>query len=252
MPLRHLFSFSTLIALVFLASPFAQAKGKEKEKVKNEEVKEKPVCPPNLDGKTAIIIGGNGATTKAMANCYKDSPEILAIGESDGKALVECLANLINARKGPEKFIVAGHSTGSAHAEHIVQSKSLPDKNKVRLVLLEGYGATANQKGVETNCWYAKSDTAQGFNASSMTNKKVCPSGATPSSSSHCGSNPLCLHVSLLNSNASPKLTRANVFSEGLGTKDLECKGNREWLGKEPSAAPVHRRTEPQAGDAGK
>jgi hypothetical protein len=101
------------------------------------------------------------------------------VGEADGARLIDCFAKQIDAReKSPKKFIVVGHSSGSVHAEHVVQR--VRDKSKVRLVLLEGIGSPQNQKGVETSCWYAKSGAKTGFNGPVMTDKKNCPHGSIP------------------------------------------------------------------------
>lgn len=206
------FSSSLLITVLFLP-PFARAQG--------------GACP-SLEGKVGIVIGGKGATTDAMSKCYADSPDLLAVGETDGASLVDCFAKRIDARpKSAKKFVVVGHSSGSVHAEHVVQR--VRQKDSVRLVLLEGIGSPRNQKGVETSCWYAKSGARTGFNGPSMLDKRNCPRGATAIETPQCGANPLCLHVSLVNSNASPSLTRANVFARGLD----DCVGNRAWLGSE-------------------
>lgn len=230
MRLSH-FCSSALIGFVFLASsPWARA-----------------VTCPSIAGKIGIIIGGKGATTDAMTKCYPSSGDLLAVGELEGAHLIDCFVKQIDDRAmSSKKFIVVGHSSGSVHAEHVVQG--VRDKSKVRLVLLEGIGSPQNQKGVETSCWYAKSGAKMGFNGPAMNDKKNCPHGVTAIDTPQCRDNPLCLHVSLVNSNAPADLTRANVFVHGLEN----CKGNRAWLGSEFPAGAVTPAAEPEKGGAAK
>jgi hypothetical protein len=225
MPLSHFFSSSALVTFVFLGS-FAWA--------------QKDDCP-SIEGKIGIIIGGKGATNDTMKKCYPDSGDLLAVGEPEGKKLINCFVNRINERaKSAEKFIVVGHSSGSAHAENVV--KGVRDKSKVRLVLLEGIGNPKIQESVETSCWYAQDGAKMGFNGPVMRDKKNCLRGAKAIDTPQCHGNVLCLHISLVNNKAPADLTRANVFVRGLEN----CEGNRKWLGLESSAGSVMPKAEPE------
>lgn len=125
-------------------------------------------CPKIRGG--VVLFGGDLSSTKQMQPCF---PYFLTLSKSDGAKYVECLADQIDCAAAPDKkIVVAGHSTGSIHAEHLVQR--VRDKNRVRLVLLEGYGAAANQRGVESTCWYGKNGKKTGFNASSMLDRNIC------------------------------------------------------------------------------
>jgi len=175
---------------------------------------------PSIAGKTGVLFGGDLATTKALQPCYQD---FVAISKYDAAPLLKCLAQQIDANE--VGFVVAGHSSGAAYAERLVQA--VQDKSKVRLVLLEGFGSPKNQKGVQTSCWYAKNGSLSGFNAPSMLNPKVCPGGAHASEAAWCKTK-VCLHVSLVNLNTPANLSPATVAKEAL----QNCQGNRDWIDK--------------------
>lgn len=176
-------------------------------------------CPKIKGG--VVLFGGDLSVTSQMRPCY---PEFLTLSKSDGEKYIDCLADQIECGAAPEKkIVVAGHSTGAVHAEHLVQK--IRDKSRVRLVLLEGYGSPANQRGVETACWYAKNGKNLGFNAGSMRNRDVCAGGAKSFEAPWCNSE-FCLHFSLVNKSAPASLTRSTFGRHGYD----DCEGNRAWL----------------------
>lgn len=176
---------------------------------------------PSIQGKIGVLFGGDLSNTAAMQPCY---PDLVSVSKYDGASMIDCFAQQIDEWNGPRKFVVAGHSTGAVYAEHLVQR--VRDKSKVRLVLLEGYGSPANQRGVETSCWYARNGAMQGFNAPSMRNPSVCPGGASALDAPWCKTI-VCLHVSLVNLHAPEDLSR-----ETIGDAFETCQGNRGWLGQ--------------------
>jgi hypothetical protein len=175
---------------------------------------------PSIKGKIGVLFGGDGSRTAPMQPCY---PDFVAESRDDGARMIDCFAREIDEmEKGTQKFIVAGHSTGAVHAEHLAQK--VRDKSKIRLVLLEGYGSPLNQRGVETQCWYSKNASGEGFNAPSMKNPEVCPGGAKSSEAPWCKTS-VCLHCSLVNLHDPADLGRGN-----LGQTFQNCKGNRIWI----------------------
>lgn len=174
---------------------------------------------PSIEGKIGILFGGDLSDTEAMRPCY---PDLVAVSKYDAAPLLDCFAGQIDRLIDPRKFIVAGHSTGAVHAEHLAQR--VKNKSKVHLVLLEGYGSPLNQRGVETTCWYSRNGAMQGFNAGSMLDPKVCAGGANPFDAPWCKTN-VCLHVSLVNLHAPEDLTRGTI-----GDAFKNCQGNRVWL----------------------
>lgn len=177
---------------------------------------------PRIRG-NVVIFGGRGSTTPEMRQCY---PDFLAFSNVDGDKFVSCLAQQIDnsapAADG-RKLVIVGHSSGAAQAERLAHA--VKDKSKIRLVLLEGFGSPANQRGVDTTCWYAQNGKLEGMNASYMKNPADCTGRVKSYAASWCDT-PLCLHVSLVNRTVPADLNRTNVFTEGL----KNCQGNLEWL----------------------
>lgn len=177
---------------------------------------------PRIRG-NVVVFGGRGSTTAEMQTCY---PDFLSLSNIDGEQFVACLAQQIDAfapGADKEKFVIVGHSSGAAQAERLV--RRVKEKSKVRLVLLEGFGSPANQRGVETTCWYAQNGKTEGMNASYMQNPANCLGQVRSYSAPWCN-NSLCLHLSLVNRNVRADLNRTNVFTDGL----KNCQGNLEWL----------------------
>jgi hypothetical protein len=179
---------------------------------------------PKIQGQ-AVIFGGRGSTTVEMQGCY---PDFLALSNVEGDKFIACLAKQIDAIEPlslEQKFVIAGHSSGAAQAERLVQT--IKDKSKVRLVLLEGFASPKNQRGVETTCWYARNGKLEGMNASYMQNPANC-TGEIKSFDAPTCNTALCLHLALVNLNVQPDLNRRNVFPDGL----KNCQGNMDWLNK--------------------
>ncbi len=177
---------------------------------------------PRIRG-NVVIFGGRGATTAEMQMCY---PDFLSLSNVEGKQFIACLAQQIDASSPVaegQRFVIVGHSSGAAQAERLVHK--VKEKSKVRLVLLEGFGSPANQRGVDTTCWYAENGEIEGMNASYMQNPANCLGQVKSYSAPWC-KNSLCLHLSLVNRNVRADLDRSNVFVEGLKS----CSGNLEWL----------------------
>lgn len=177
-----------------------------------------------------IVFGGVGSTTQAMEGCY---PNFVTFGLDDSSKNFQCLKHEIESSQttADRPIIIAGHSSGAANAQRLVQLLGASGKSKVRLVLLEGFGIQQNQ-GVPTTCWSAQNGSTKGMNYGAMQTLKACnvqkyyDDKRKPQEGIPC-TNALCLHISLVNRSVPHTVVdKMSALRTGLSN----CVGNTAWL----------------------
>jgi|GEM_PF-6139575 len=168
-----------------------------------------------------VVLFGAAYTTKAgMDAC---NSRIRNIPWAEAEATVPKLAAEINAN--PEQaYVIAGHSSAAAHAEHVALKVKNPDQ--IKLVLLDGYGHEGVQKKVHTTCWYGV-DGRGGESLNAGTMKAVCKQARShieTYKAPHCAGL-WCLHFALVNE-AAPADLRAGTWAR-RGYEN--CRGNAKW-----------------------
>lgn len=193
------------------------------------------LCPKYDIKNNVIVFGGAGSTTPQMESCY---PQYLTYSNDEGGQHVKCLAEQIEktATSPDRPFVIAGHSSGAAHAQMLVQALSKSARQKARLILLEGFAIQQNQ-GLPTSCWYGKHGSAEGMNAGSMKVLKACTDVHVYEDKRTLGActNALCLHIALVNKAVlATVVDRKTALTTGLA--NCAGNGNTEWLEPDPRA----------------
>lgn len=142
---------------------------------------------------------------------------------TDGKDQIEKLVSEINSSPTKE-FVLAGHSSGSALAIEI--AKKIKNTRRLKLIVLDGFIPPPDLRSrITTQCWSAAAGEEENIRALNYNGMQTCESHYVYRPYK-CGT-PMCLHFSLVNSNAKKEVVDKANFKES-GYKDFSP--NLLWL----------------------
>lgn len=190
-----------------------------------------------------IFIGGHGSTTAQMYEWQLQAQKkstydgVLFRGIAlpsrhfsqeqvlkDGVGTVEGLVKEIDNSNGDQRFVIVGHSSGSAIANEVARRVKNSKRSVIKLVVLDGFFPSQVPKEIETTCWSAVSAETglPTLNTNYMKNcanyQEMKPYGCKDK---------MCLHFALVNSSA-PQVGISSSNYPTLGYKELAP--NLNWL----------------------
>lgn len=244
--MRHWVSTVFLLSLlvsVSLQVSVSRADSDEAAVVNPQELPHPATLEPRFDRRPRVIyIGGSGATAADVAKWkqgVENIPEYSSnfvfearaiaprawkrrqVQEQNAKLIQELVEQIDNSPPGA-KFILSGHSSGSAVSNEV--ARRVRDKSKVSLVILDGFFPRNISNQVEKHCWFGV-DASRGLLSRNAEGMKACRKSHAVKSKGCRDS--MCLHFSMVNSSAARLGINGGNYKL-KGYQDLEP--NLDWL----------------------
>ena len=158
----------------------------------------------------------------------------------DAESTIRAWVNQIKKAPAGKKFVLTGHSSGSAVANEIIcrVAKLGRDPSTLKLVILDGFAPNCVSDKIEVQCLSAVDVEHPAKGTWNQRAMKSCQGGAhqyREVAVKGCKTS-MCLHFATMNSNAN----QAGINSDNYKARGYsQLRPNLDWLDAAPAAAPI-------------